>query len=294
MKNQTAVSTFILLGLGIMLVGCSATNRVGGWFARGGEPEASEVAYVPPSTAAPIETKVYQSESYKSNADSKAAKRSNDWGLEGIEPEPRENSILDQAVGDIGYVKASPPSLETSPAYTPPTYSNQVSQAASANGIYRGGNAAPRIHAKTFDGQTFDSSQHLGKVLLVDFWFRKCGPCIRALPQVDKLRQTYSKDQLSIVAVNHDQRKSTAVAFLKRNPHDWPQIYDRELRASMVKAYGVKLFPTFVVIDQLGNIQYQGSSITTASAKVSELIRVPSLPNADAPVGVIARGPRAG
>jgi thiol-disulfide isomerase/thioredoxin len=144
------------------------------------------------------------------------------------------------------------------------------------------------------DGQTFDSAQHLGKVVLIDFWFRKCQPCIRALPHVDKLRQTYSKDQLEIVAVNNDERKSTAASFLKSNPHDWPQIYDKDLKASLVGAYGVRLFPTFVVIDQLGNIQYKGSSVSSAAAKVAELVQVPSLPGVAAPVGVVASNNRPG
>jgi len=286
MKRNPITPTLTLLSLGILLVGCSATNRMAGWFA-GGDSDASEVAYVPPSTAAPLETKVYQSQSYGSAKDA-TPKTPSDWGFEGIEPEPESVSIFEQPVGDIGYVNAGSPTLSGNPTYT------TVQQPSTTPGVFRGGNAAPRVYGKTFDGQVFDSAQHRGKVVLVDFWFRECGPCVRALPQVDKLRSAYSKDQLTIVAVNNDRRKSTATAFLQRNPHDWPQIYDKEQRTSLVDAYGVKLFPTFVVIDQLGNVQYQGSSITTASAKVDELIRTPSIPATAAPVGVVASGNRPG
>ena len=99
MKKKTAVSSFILLLSGVSLVGCSATNGIGGWLKGGGNSDATEVAYVPPSTAAPLESKVYQSESFKSTTNSGTPKRSPDWGLEGIEPEPRSDSILNQAVG---------------------------------------------------------------------------------------------------------------------------------------------------------------------------------------------------
>ncbi len=237
-----------------------------------------------------METKVYQSESYQSSGKGATSKSGSDWGLEGLEPEPKSVPIGTPATGDIGHVQANPPVLGTTQGY-----SGAATQPASAqSGIYRGGNAAPRIYAKTFDGQVFDSAQHLGKVVLVDFWFRKCQPCVRALPHVDKLRQTYSKEQLTIVAVNNDESKSTAVTFLNRNAHDWPQIFDKETRPSLVSTYGVKLFPTFVVIDQLGNVQYQGSSVATAAAKVAELIQIPSAPATTAPIGVVASGNRPG
>lgn len=273
-KNLRLTPIFCILLLG--LTGCSS-GKLGSWF--GAESKKNEVAYVPPTTAAPeSDSKIYQSGAYQAAEKSPAGEESK-WGLE--EVEPKSESTFSQAVGDVGYVSAPPTVPQAAPTVP-------------ANGVFRGGTPAPRIAATTFDGQMFDSAAHLGKVVLVDFWFRECGPCIRALPKVDALRQAYSKDQLSIVAVNHDRQKSTAVAYLQRNPHDWPQIYDRELPNSLVKAYGVTLFPTFVVIDQMGNIQYKGSSIDAASSKVAELVRVPSIPSNSAPVGVIAAGPRTG
>jgi hypothetical protein len=41
--------------------------------------------------------------------------------------------------------------------------------------------------------------------------------------------------------------------------------------------YGVQTLPTFVVVDQVGNIQYKGGSVDTATAKVAELVTAPSI-----------------
>ena len=52
--------------------------------------------------------------------------------------------------------------------------------------------------------------------------------------------------------------------------------------------YGVKLLPNFVVIDQVGNIQYQGLDISTATKKVAELVDKPSLPSGIPTGGAVA------
>ncbi|MCA9411516.1 MAG: TlpA family protein disulfide reductase [Candidatus Omnitrophica bacterium] len=291
MNFSTQISKATLPLIAFLLVGCSAANRVGGWIT-GGEPKATEIAYVPPTTAAPEQTKVYQSQSYQPKKKEIATQSSSDWGLEDIETDTGSDSIFNQPIGDAGYVRAetSDSSNQAGSSYT----MTRQPPSPPANGVFRGGPNAPRIYAQTLEGGTFDSAQHLGKVVLVDFWFSTCGPCLRAMPHVDKLRKTYSEDQLAIVAVNHDKSKSAATAFLRRNSHDWPQIFDRGLKSSLVKAYGVKLFPTFVVIDQMGNVQYQGTIVQTAAAKVTELIEKPSISENAAGVGVVASGNRPG
>jgi len=106
------------------------------------------------------------------------------------------------------------------------------------------------------------------------------------MPSVERLRASHPESQLAILGINSDGSKSTAQAFLRRNPHHWPNVHAWSQRQNPINLYGVKLLPTFFVIDQIGNIQYRGNNIGTASRKVAELIANPSLPAdyASAPV----------
>jgi hypothetical protein len=99
------------------------------------------------------------------------------------------------------------------------------------------------------------------------------------MPKVEELRDSYSEGQLVVLGINTDERKSTATSFLKNNRHSWPNVHAWSQSIKMTDLYGVQLLPHFVAIDQVGNIQYQGGDISSASRKVTELIESPSLPS---------------
>lgn len=62
---------------------------------------------------------------------------------------------------------------------------------------------APVFSAKLRNGQTFSLKDLRGKVVVLDFWATWCGPCISALPNVQKVYQKYQNAaDVTIVAVN--------------------------------------------------------------------------------------------
>jgi hypothetical protein len=52
------------------------------------------------------------------------------------------------------------------------------------------GHPAPAWEIKDLDGRTHTLEQYRGKVLVLDFWYRGCGWCMRAMPQVKRSRGT--------------------------------------------------------------------------------------------------------
>jgi hypothetical protein len=108
------------------------------------------------------------------------------------------------------------------------------------------------------------------------------------MQKVAELRKTYPETQLLILGLNTDPTQSAADRHLRQTPHNWPQIYVPSQRTNLRKAYGVVLYPTFVVIDQVGNTQYRGSDVNQAAAKVAELVASPSVPGTQLSAGYIA------
>ena len=63
-----------------------------------------------------------------------------------------------------------------------------------------------------------DLKSEPGKLLLLDFWYLGCAPCVRAMPELEKLARTHGEDDLKILGLNpidHPARKSVQISQLQ-------------------------------------------------------------------------------
>ena len=92
-----------------------------------------------------------------------------------------------------------------------------------------------------------------GKVVLVDFWASWCGPCLQSFPWMNGLHAKHGKDGLVIVAVNLDQDRAFADAFLKKVPAQFRVEYDA--KGQLAKSFGVEAMPTSFLIGRDGTVR---------------------------------------
>jgi thiol-disulfide isomerase/thioredoxin len=187
-----------------------------------------------------------------------------------------EDQNLKSSFPELG---PSQPMVPSTPSLAP-SLSIPSTPILSSEGVVRSGKPAPLFTVNTMDGTSFDLSSYKGKVVVLDFWRRTCGPCVKAMPKLAELRNTYPEEKLVVLGLNSDETRNEAESFLRQHPHKWRNVHCLSQRSNPLATYGVRLLPTFVVIDQVGNIQYQGHEIGVASSKVSELVSNPSIPNA--------------
>ena len=64
---------------------------------------------------------------------------------------------------------------------------------------------------KTTTDQTFEQDTQQG-VVLIDFWATWCGPCMRLIPEMEKMAEKY-KDQVLFLKVNADKEKELCSMF---------------------------------------------------------------------------------
>ena len=95
-----------------------------------------------------------------------------------------------------------------------------------------------------------------GKVVLVDFWGTWCPPCVRAMPQIQRLHDRYRDRGLVVVALSYEDT-NTLKPFLKKNAYTMPVASDTKKKC--VTAYGIRGWPTTFLIDKEGKIAYVGS-----------------------------------
>jgi thiol-disulfide isomerase/thioredoxin len=107
----------------------------------------------------------------------------------------------------------------------------------------------PSFALRGLDGRTVDLAALRGKLVLVNFWATWCAPCVEELPSLQHLRLEFG-DELEIVAVNLQEGEPRIRAFLERSSIDLTIVRDTD--GAVARAWGVRLFPTSIVIDAHG------------------------------------------
>ena len=111
------------------------------------------------------------------------------------------------------------------------------------------GRAAPA--AATPDWPLLKS--YAGKVVLVDFWASWCAPCLRSFPWMNDLQRHYGGEGLVIVAVNLDQERALADAFLSKLPPNFRIEYDAA--GTVARQFGVQVMPSSFLVDRKGRVR---------------------------------------
>lgn len=102
------------------------------------------------------------------------------------------------------------------------------------------------------NGNKFSLESLNKKIIVLNFWFTKCAPCIKEMPDLNKLKEKYNNKPIAFFAVTYDN-KNIVDAFLKKIKLDFTVIPDDR---KTINQFGIQFFPTNIVIDSNGKIVY--------------------------------------
>jgi peroxiredoxin len=163
----------------------------------------------------------------------------------------------DTSVGDKSEVQpeqVSPGAVAAAPPLPPAMFTDRKKSCGSAPGV---GDKAKDFSLKTPGGKDIVLARYRKRVVLLNFWGTWCKPCLKELPEFDRLYRRYRKHGLTLIAVATDEDARQVQAFVKQ----------RKLSAkvaiggqALADAYGSPKFPFTFVIDTKGVIQaaYRG------------------------------------
>lgn len=130
------------------------------------------------------------------------------------------------------------------------------------------GDAFPFVSLPALEGTgRVDLAKYKGKTVLVDLWASWCGPCKDELPFLNALAKKH-KD-LVVIAVNLDDKKDDAHAFLKAHPVQLSLAFDGEKKV-LVEKVDVEALPTSFLIDKKGVVAARHESFGPADASEIE------------------------
>ena len=112
---------------------------------------------------------------------------------------------------------------------------------------------APAFTLKNVSGESVTLGELAkGKVLLVDFWATWCGPCVKAMPEIQKLHSRYaSSGKFSVVGVSIDEegaRKVTPFLARQKTKVTYPILLDTAVDSPVWQQWGVKAVPSVMLV----------------------------------------------
>jgi peroxiredoxin len=113
---------------------------------------------------------------------------------------------------------------------------------------------APDFVLRSIAGTNVRLSEHLGEVILINFWATWCGPCRQEMPLLDELYGKYQRAGLTLLSINLDDDRERAVEMAQTLSVSYPVLFDE--RKEVSRSYQVGTMPSTILIDREGVIRY--------------------------------------
>lgn len=112
-------------------------------------------------------------------------------------------------------------------------------------------------------------ADYRGKVVLLDFWYRGCGWCIRAMPQIKEVADHYRDKPVAVLGMNTDQEAQDAQFVVDQLKLNYPTLK----ATGLPEKYGIQGFPTLIIIDPDGvvRLRHVGYSSTLRDDLIREI-----------------------
>lgn len=101
------------------------------------------------------------------------------------------------------------------------------------------------------EGKTHALADYRGKVVILDFWYRSCGWCIRAMPQMKQVAAHFEGQPVVVFGMNTDRNESDALFVVDKMGLNYANLK----ATGLPDKYKVRGFPTLVILDQEGVIR---------------------------------------
>ena len=132
------------------------------------------------------------------------------------------------------------------------------------------------------DGKTVKLSDFKGKKVYINMWASWCGPCMREIPELEKVYQKYKNNKdivfLSMTSPNdaefknqspQDKSKDVILKKAKELGATYPVLFDVNDR--FIINYAIRSFPTHILINSDGTFETRIAGAVTEESLIKEL-----------------------
>ncbi len=132
---------------------------------------------------------------------------------------------------------------------------------------------APNWSLRSLEDEIINLSDFKGQLLLIDFFYKSCYPCMLALPALQRLHEKYSEKGLKVIGIDpYDTKEKDEIdTFLAKRGVTYTVLLGGK---DVAKDYHVSGYPTIYLIDRQGKILFtQVGYGDGTEVKIEEIIK---------------------
>ncbi|MBQ8957845.1 MAG: TlpA family protein disulfide reductase [Bacteroidales bacterium] len=113
------------------------------------------------------------------------------------------------------------------------------------------GEVVPQWTLESLDGDSVSLADLKGKVVLLDFFYKSCGPCVAAMPYLQRLHEQYKDKGFVVVGIDPFDTKEELFEFLEKRGITYTILFcNKELPTQ----YHVDGYPNLFLLDREGKL----------------------------------------
>lgn len=117
------------------------------------------------------------------------------------------------------------------------------------------GQKAKDFKFKDISGTAYSLKALKGKVIVLNFWFVECKPCVMEIPELNELVEKYKQQDVVFLGLATNNEKKV-LEFIASHAFNYALVANTQAYAN---AYHISGFPTHMVIDQNGKIAFSAT-----------------------------------
>ncbi|WP_126973192.1 redoxin domain-containing protein [Gynurincola endophyticus] len=108
------------------------------------------------------------------------------------------------------------------------------------------------FETKDVNGNKKTLASYKDKIIVLNFWFTECAPCIKEMPYLNSLTEKYKDKDIVFVSMTFNKQEEVK-KFLKKHTFKFENLTDAR---EIVEGYGVSSYPLTLIADKNKIIQY--------------------------------------
>jgi peroxiredoxin len=120
-------------------------------------------------------------------------------------------------------------------------------------------------------GNAYSNESLKGKIVVFNFWFINCAPCVKEIPELNILQEKFKDKDVVFLAVSNIDAKNDIEKFVSKNKFTFNQI-SMEQASTLGFINSISSFPTYMIVDANGVIRHISSGYSDDGIQTLEKI----------------------